>query len=430
MVSYDMQDFGGLEEYATNLAIGLQQQGHEVSFLSAAWTAPTNQYLCRLKSHHIPIIQPAEWISKPASDWAIKEKILRVVMRLFAPLTFLLGIGQAVLKRRSPTASWESAYNWLKGQLMDRIIGPDRRKFLGKLLLNWWRIRWHPDILHVHDFSNNLVFVIDWGHERNIPVIYEEHATPDCHFDLWKNFHEDISKASSVIAVSEKSAEALCEVCGVPYPLVVRGPLLPDPRKAGSQKTTGCGGNKGCIIITTIARLIPMKGLEYLIEAAAEVKAAYPNAHFRIYGEGELHDELMAKAIELGLAGDEIFVGKYTNREELSFIMDRTDIFLLPSILEGQPVVIVEAMAYGRPIIATAVGGIPELIQDGVNGLLCQPADARDLVQKIQMLIEDPALRTRLGDAARDSYEHGPFQVETVTKNFVSIYSDVLQRHV
>lgn len=428
MISYDIQGFGGLEEYAVNLSIGLQQEGHDVSYLTPTWISPANQYMRRLRSNNITLVQPAKWVSQLISDWPTKEKILRVAMLLFAPLVFFLGVGLSIVKRRSPKLAWRSSHNWLKGQLMDRLIGPDRRKFLGQILLNWWTFRWHPDILHVHDFSNNLLFVMEWGHARKVPVIYEEHATPDPHFDQWKRFHHDLNLAASVVAVSEKSAQALCEVCGVPHPLVVRGPILPDPFTPGWQGITDRRRNGSSVTITTIARLFPMKGLDYLLEAAALVRKTRPDAQFRIYGDGELRDELLAKAKGLGLVGEDMFMGTFEGREELACIMSNTDIFLLSSILEGQPVVIVEAMAYSCPIVATAVGGVPELIQDGVNGLLCKPADAQCLAQKVQMLIEDPALRARLGAAARASYEQGPFQVRSVTANFVSIYSEALRR--
>ena len=153
MILYDMQEFGGLEEYAVSLAIGLKQQGQNVCFLSAAWVNPENQYSRRLKASDVPLIQPPEWISKPASDWDTKEQILRGVMWLFSPLTFFMGLGVSILKRRSLKKAWSSAYNWLKGKLMDRFIGRDHRKIIGHLLLNWWNFRWHPGILHIHGYT-------------------------------------------------------------------------------------------------------------------------------------------------------------------------------------------------------------------------------------------------------------------------------------
>lgn len=425
MVFYDMQNFGGLEEYATNLAIGLANQGHQVSMLSAAWVSPTNQYARRLKAKNIRLVQPPAWISKPASDWATKEKILRIVMWFLWPLTCLLGIGVFLVKRRSLKQSWNSAYNWLKGQLMDHLIGPDRRKWLGCIFLYWWDFWWRPDIIHIHGYTTNLFSVVDWAYVNNIPVVYEEHQTPDSQFDWWKDFHHSINKATRVIAVSDRSAEALRQVCGITRPIVVRGPLLPDPFESGWHKNIDYQQHKP-ITITTIARLYVTKGLMYLLEAAALVKQTHPNVLFNVYGEGELRQELLERAQQLGLKGEEIFLGAFTDRKELSRIMAKTDIFLLPSILEGQPLVIVEAMAYGCPIVATAVGGIPELIQDGVNGLLCQPADPECLAQKIRILIDDSSLRARLGAAARASYERGPFQMNVVSAQFVSIYQDAI----
>jgi glycosyltransferase involved in cell wall biosynthesis len=122
-----------------------------------------------------------------------------------------------------------------------------------------------------------------------------------------------------------------------------------------------------------------------------------------------------------------IFKGSFKGRDELSAIMAETDIFVMSSVLEGQPLGLVEAMAYGCPIVATSVGGIPELIQDGVNGLLCPPRDPECLAGKIRALMQDPCMRSKLGEAARRSYGRGPFQPTAVSAHFVSIYQDALR---
>lgn len=426
MVSYDMQDFGGLEEYAVNLAIGLKQQGQAVRWLSAAWVNPENQYARRLKDAGIFLVQPPEWISKPASDWDTKERILRGLMLVLSPLTFFLGLGLSLFKRRSFTQAWTSAYNWLKGKLMDKFLGRDFRPNLGRLLLNWWNWRWHPEMIHIQGYTTTLLFVIDWAHARGIPVAYEEHQTPDPQFNWWKGFESTINKADRVIAVSEKSAEGLREVCKVTRPIVVRNPLLSDPYPSGGQKDYNHKNDRP-FTITTVARLYVTKGLTYLLDTAALVKKTHPNVQFKVYGEGELRDELLAKADGLGLDGKSIFVGAFTSREELTRIMDGTDIFLLSSILEGQPLVIVEAMAYGCPIVSTNVGGIPELITDGVNGFLCPPQEPGCLAEKIKMLADDPSMREQLGRAARAFYENSPFEAKAAAKFFIEVYGKVLE---
>lgn len=427
MISYDMQDFGGLEEYAVNLAIGLKQRGQDVSWLSAAWVNPENQYSRRLKIFGIPLVQPPKWISLPASDWNTKERILRVVMLFLIPLTLIMGLGVAILKRRSLGQAWTSAHHWLKGQLMDNIIGHDYRKFLGRILLNWWKWRWRPDILHIQGYTTTLLFVIDWAHANGISVTYEEHQTPDPQFNWWKGFENTINKADCVIAVSEKSAQGLRDVCKVIRPIVVRSPLLSDPfNLTGFQKDYNHTDDRP-FTITTVARLYVTKGLTYLLDTAAIVKKDHPNVQFKVYGEGELRGELLSKAESLGLDGRNIFMGSFTDREKLTRIMEGTDIFLLSSILEGQPLVIVEAMAFGCPIVSTNVGGIPELITDGVNGLLCLPENPQCLAEKIKLLIEDAASRERLGRAARNFYENSPFEAKAAANFFVSVYGEVLE---
>jgi glycosyltransferase involved in cell wall biosynthesis len=426
MVSYDFQDFGGLEEYAVNLAIGLKQQGQDVSYLSAAFVDPENQYARRLKDWNIPLVHPPEWISAPASNWDTKERILHGVMWLLWPLTLFMGLGLSIFKKRSLNQARTSAHNWLKGKLMDRIIGRDYRKSLGQVLLDWWNFRWYPEILHIQGYTTTLLFVIDWAHRKRIPVAYEEHQTPDPQFNWWKGFEDTINKADRVVAVSEKSAQGLREVCKVTRPIVVRKPLLSDPYAPGWQKEYNHKRSKP-FTITTIARLYVTKGLTHLLETAAIVKKEHPNAEFKVYGEGELRSELVSKAESLGLDGKNIFMGAFTDREELSRIMAGTDIFLLSSVLEGQPLVIVEAMAYGCPIVSTDVGGIPELITDGENGLLCPPENPECLAEKIKMLIDDPALRERLGHAARSYYENSPFEARAAANFFVRVYDEVLE---
>jgi glycosyltransferase involved in cell wall biosynthesis len=429
MILYDMQDFGGLEELAVAMAVGLQQQGCQTSVLSTAWVPPDNQYLCSLRENNVPFVQLPKWLSQPASDWPTKEKILAWTLWSFSPLTYLLAGILFVLKKRTWRRSLTSARGWLGGKLIG-LIGPDWRKPLIRLFLNWWRFRWRPDVLHIHgytsSFTGNLLFVIEWAHAKGIPTVYEEHQTPDPQFNWWRDFQKSVNKASIVLAVSEKSAQALREVCGVTQPIVVVSPIVADPIASGWQMDAQPQPPDAPLSVTTLARLYFAKGLTYLLEAIARVRTTHPTTQFKVYGDGPLRQELLAYAAQLGLDGSQIFVGTFTH-PELPLIMTRTDIFVMSSILEGQPLAVVEAMAYGRPIVATSVGGISEMIKDGVNGLLCKPGDPEDLAQKICALIENPALRRILGRAARNSYEQGPFLPISNCRQLVSIYHNALR---
>ena len=427
-IFYDMQAFGGLEEYAVTLAGALKEVcGHEVAVFSTAWVQPDNQYLLRLQVQGIPVIQPPRWLSLAASDWATKEKILVHLLTLLMPIVYLLAVG---LKFRGRTWSEAatSARNWLQGQLMSRLIGPDRREPLARLLLTWWRLRWRPDILHIQGYTTNLLFVIEWANACGLPTAYEEHQTPDPQFDWWQGFQGSINKADTVIAVSAKSATGLRAVCGVTRPIVVRAPQLPDPLPLGRPAPSPALRSDDTIQMTTVARLAVAKGLPYLLEAAQQVLQTHPQARFRVYGDGEMREQLLARAAELGLPGAEIFPGPFTSRAQLTEIMAQTDIFVMSSILEGQPLGVIEAMAYGCPIVTTAVGGIPEVIEDGYNGLLCPAHDPACLADKIRQLIDDPTKRAELGWAARRSYEAGPYQPADLAANLTAIYEATLRQ--
>lgn len=158
-----MQEFGGLEEYAVSLAIWLQEAGHQVSILSTAWVAPDNQYLRRLRTHGVEVTQVPKWLSLAASDWPTKERILRWLMGLLRPLRYGLALGLWLRRRSSWTDAHTSAYHWLCVKLMHQMIGPDRRQPLARMLLRWWQLRRQPDLLHLHGYTTNLLFVIDWA---------------------------------------------------------------------------------------------------------------------------------------------------------------------------------------------------------------------------------------------------------------------------
>jgi glycosyltransferase involved in cell wall biosynthesis len=267
--------------------------------------------------------------------------------------------------------------------------------------------------------------VVEWANVKKIPLIYEEHQTLDEQFGLWREFRRSVNQATAVVAVSEKSAEALRTVGKTTQPIVVMTPSVVDPIASGWLDSIDVRYRPGPLVATTIARLSEAKGLTYLLEAIAQLRSTYPQVSFHVRGDGAMREELLAQANRLGLNGDEIFVGPFV-REQLPRIMEQTDIFVMSSISEGQPLAIVEAMAFGRPIVTTAVGGIPEMIQHGRNGLLCEACNPTDLVDKISQLLENPRLRMELGRAARRSFEEGPFEPVYVCRKFISLYGQTI----
>jgi glycosyltransferase involved in cell wall biosynthesis len=158
------------------------------------------------------------------------------------------------------------------------------------------------------------------------------------------------------------------------------------------------GVPEGARVIGTIARLAPTKGLQYLFLAFAQLLHEWPDLHLVILGTGELEAELRARVAELDITRNVTFAGF---RSDVAAVLRRFDLYAMSSIWEGMPLAILEAMAGALPIVATAVGGVPELIRDGETGLLVPPRDPDALAGGLRRLLADPELARRLGQQAR-----------------------------
>ena len=141
-----------------------------------------------------------------------------------------------------------------------------------------------------------------------------------------------------------------------------------------------------------------------LLEAFAAASRTHKGLRLIVAGAGQMKQQLIARARLLGVASRCEFTGVYTSSDGRQSFMRRLDIFALPSLTEGTPNSIIEAMSLGLPIVATNVGGIPDVV-DSDAGILVSPEDSASLSQAIIRLAEDVELRQRMGRAARDRYE-------------------------
>jgi glycosyltransferase involved in cell wall biosynthesis len=167
---------------------------------------------------------------------------------------------------------------------------------------------------------------------------------------------------------------------------------VPHNEKQNLKRELGIPEN--ALIIGTVGRLEPVKGPEFLIEAAKYIIPKYPNTHFLFSGDGHLKQNLKKKASELGIEKNIIFLSW---RDDIAKIISVYDIFVLPSLNEGMGRVLVEAMALGKPIVASNVGGIPDLVTHGKNGFLVPPKDPKEFAKYIQIFLEDKERRMKMG---------------------------------
>jgi glycosyltransferase involved in cell wall biosynthesis len=155
----------------------------------------------------------------------------------------------------------------------------------------------------------------------------------------------------------------------------------------------------GTSLIGAVGRLYEVKGYDYLIRAVALLKERGLSVRCVLLGIGPAEAQLRALVAELGVGEEVRIVGR---RDDVAAVTRALDVAILPSRWEGCPLAIIEYMALGAPIVASAVGGVPELIEDGVHGVLVRPRDPVALADGIQRLLEDRALAARLGEAAQE----------------------------
>jgi glycosyltransferase involved in cell wall biosynthesis len=191
----------------------------------------------------------------------------------------------------------------------------------------------------------------------------------------------------------------------------------------------------GAPLVVLLARLSPTKGIECFFEAAAKVREKHPDAYFLAVGEcykrdaegeivvdSEYRQRLQDKATSLGLADRVRFAGQ---RKDVPQVLAAAAVSVLPSISEGISNTLLESMAAGVPVVATRVGGTPEVIDDGEHGLLVPPNDARSLADAITRVLDDPALAVWLSANARRRVTE-EFSFEAVVRKTEALYRELL----
>lgn len=202
------------------------------------------------------------------------------------------------------------------------------------------------------------------------------------------------------------------EKCSVILNGVPLDPFLAQPASPGSRRPG--------VRFGTIGRLVPAKSHSVLIDAFARVAQSAPEAELSIYGYGDLHDQLAAQIVRLGLAGRVRLEGR---TEDSATTLQNFDAFVFSSVNEGLPLVILEAMAAGLPIVSTGVGGIPEVVSKE-SAWLCPPGDAEALADAILQAVNCPDLRER-GETAR-RLAASAYGLEHMAARYADLYSRLL----
>jgi len=304
-----------------------------------------------------------------------------------------------------------------------------------KQLMNYIREN-EINIVHSHLFDANFYAALA-AHFCQIPHIGTEHGDVHHHDKSGSRFEKIKVKTklkilkhtkSVIVSVSKFTLEHLQHLISLPEertPIVYNGIdgnrfKISRPKMTRIRRELGIAENE--LFIGTVGNLYPVKGQKYLLHAFHQTASNHPDVHLGLVGRGRLLDELKETTRQLQVPEKVHFLGF---REDIPELLAAMDVFVLPSLSEGMPVSILEAMASRTPIIASEVGGIGEMITHNKNGLLVPPRNVEKLAESLHLLVSDPALRKDLAAAAYETFT-ARFEVGEMIRQYQRLYNLML----
>jgi len=317
---------------------------------------------------------------------------------------------------------------WLSGRL--RSLGFDRRTFhlrrpldpvcLFELTRMLRELR--VDVVHSHEFTM-AVYGGAAARWLGVPHVVTLHGNESV-MEVWRRraaLRWSFRSSRAFVAVSDHGRTQMQVRLGLPEGAVR---VIPNgvPVREGERELTRrkLGVDDDEVLILTVGNLRRRKGHAVLLEALAELQRSGCGAPFQlaVAGDGRQRENLTQLTRELGL-GDRVHL--LGHRDDIPDLQAASDIFAMPSYWEGMPLAILEAMIIGKAIVASNVGGIPEMLRAGESGLLVPAGDPLALASALRELIEDPALRQRVGAAARRHAE-AEFHVSVMADRYEHLY--------
>ena len=347
---------GGLQNYIATLKAGLEKIGHEVDVFA-------------------PDLFPKE---------AAKEKYFEV-------------------KSYSEVKSYfKQFFQERYGYVSKKILSNISHLSIYKMMLMDLDLRKY-DIIHAQDrFTCNVVGTLNEAYQ--IPILFTPHGFmthTKMRFNLIEKGSIEELYFSTIDEQAIKNANQLIILCNAFRPILK---TLGAKDKRMSTVYTGIDievkkfqNKQNKMIVTCVSRLRPRKGHKYLFEALSLLNNDLSNVEVRIVGDGEMREELENQIRELQL-DNVYFLG---SRNDVPKLLGQSDIFVLPTTSDTLPISLIEAMFAGQAILATNVGGIPEIILEDDTGLIIEPANPKQLAEKLLLLLQDESLRERLANQTR-----------------------------
>lgn len=319
-----------------------------------------------------------------------------------------------------------------RGVVVDRVAEVDSRWDWRGMLDTWLRLRrLKPSLLHVHHVwpaADRYLCML--ARAAGVPhVVVTEHIVGESHSSAQRALKRDeLMRANAVTAVCGAVADTLARDYGVGRDrvhVVPNGAEVPDDEAEAIPARHWREKFHASLIrpLWVVAgRLEEQKGHAVLFEALAELWRRGLDFSLVVAGDGTLRAPLEARATELGLERKIHFIGAL---DDVGPLLSAADAVLLPSLWEGLPLILLEAMARSRPVIATEVGGVPEVIEHGVNGHLVPPRDVAALADALELFHRKTDRAARMGRAGGELVRRD-YTWQAVSNAFEAVYDDVL----
>ena len=306
-----------------------------------------------------------------------------------------------------------------------RVIGLKRTS--ARQVWAWWPLyrllrRERVDVLHSHKFGSNLWGTVV-GRLARVPVIV-------AHEHTWSYEGQPLRKladraviargSSAFVAVSREDQRRMIEVERIrpEDTLFIPNGIPAPPAASGNDVRAELGIPADAPVIGTVSVLRPQKALDVLLRATKILVQEFPGLRVLIAGEGDRRFALEDLATELGLDDTVMFLGV---RTDVPDVLESLDVAVSTSDFEGSPLSVMEYMAAARPIVATRVGGVPDLIDDGVHGRLVDPQDPSAFAEAVAGLLRDPQGARQMGERARER-RRSEFDIDVMVRRLEALY--------
>jgi glycosyltransferase involved in cell wall biosynthesis len=389
---------GGAEQLFTQLAVAAQQHGYD-SVVVLRWPAvPDNKYVTALRAAGIAVH------GAPGTRFRLTTAALEAAAGVLQTLAWPAFLIKA---RGNPRQAWGRAGEGVRA----RVTGPALERARNRW---FWRAldRVHAErpvqVLHAHDTDRATPPAARWAVDHGAVLLSHDHAGParPRRFERFPCTYSPeevalLARHATIVTVSEAIRQAAAPAYGEGARLVampnwmIEPPPAPPPAPRPAEFTVGM-----------ITRMAWEKGVLVFLDALALLPARGVAVRGLLVGSGPLMGALPEEVRQRGLEGLVELRGDVP-RQQVWGALEELDVFVLPSfeVYESVPMCILEAMAQGLPVVGTAVGGIPEVVRPGVNGLLVPEGDSQALADALQELAGDPERRRRMGEASRAIWE-------------------------